>query len=69
MRLFPLFDVHGKVSCTGADILKCSHNSILDSKFKFLTHSTCEWRYDVCTSPCFKTCRDPLAETCQSVPK
>ncbi|XP_077177718.1 otogelin isoform X2 [Paroedura picta] len=41
---------------------------LVDTKFS-LVHSTCEWRYDVCTSPCFKTCRDPLAEHCQTVPK
>uniref|UniRef100_A0A4W3IJQ2 Otogelin n=1 Tax=Callorhinchus milii TaxID=7868 RepID=A0A4W3IJQ2_CALMI len=22
-------------------------------------HSTCEWRYETCASPCFRTCRDP----------
>ncbi|NXD99423.1 OTOG protein, partial [Chaetorhynchus papuensis] len=40
-----------------------------DVKFKFLSRSTCEWRYDACTSPCFKTCRDPLGKSCQTVPK
>ncbi|KAG8125741.1 hypothetical protein E2320_020853 [Naja naja] len=40
-----------------------------ESKFKFLSRSTCEWRYDACSSPCFKTCRDPLAKHCQTVPK
>ncbi|NXF16921.1 OTOG protein, partial [Rhodinocichla rosea] len=40
-----------------------------DVKFKLLSHSTCEWRYDACTSPCFKTCRDPLGQNCQTVPK
>ncbi|NWV76571.1 OTOG protein, partial [Dasyornis broadbenti] len=39
------------------------------SDVKFLSHSTCEWRYDACTSPCFKTCRDPLGKNCQTVPK
>ncbi|XP_010281413.1 PREDICTED: otogelin-like, partial [Phaethon lepturus] len=38
-------------------------------KFQFLSHSACEWHYDVCTSPCFKTCRDPLGKNCQAVPK
>ncbi|XP_044282027.1 otogelin [Varanus komodoensis] len=41
----------------------------LDANLKFVAHSVCEWHYDVCTSPCFKTCRDPLAEHCQTVPK
>ncbi|NXE75632.1 OTOG protein, partial [Cochlearius cochlearius] len=40
-----------------------------DVKFKFLSRSTCEWHYDACTSPCFKTCRDPLGKKCQAVPK
>ncbi|NXH92736.1 OTOG protein, partial [Edolisoma coerulescens] len=40
-----------------------------DVKFKFLSLSTCEWRYDACTSPCFKTCRDPLGKNCQTAPK
>ncbi|NXB22606.1 OTOG protein, partial [Rhagologus leucostigma] len=40
-----------------------------DVRFKFLSRSTCEWRYDSCTSPCFKTCRDPLGKNCQTVPK
>ncbi|KAM6075525.1 otogelin [Chlamydotis macqueenii] len=42
---------------------------LVDVKFKFLSRSTCEWRYDACTSPCFKTCRDPLGKNCQAVPK
>ncbi|NXP41215.1 OTOG protein, partial [Leiothrix lutea] len=40
-----------------------------DVKFRLLSRSTCEWRYDACTSPCFKTCRDPLGKNCQTVPK
>ncbi|NXR83573.1 OTOG protein, partial [Pycnonotus jocosus] len=40
-----------------------------DVKFKLLSRSTCEWRYDACTSPCFKTCKDPLGRNCQTVPK
>ncbi|NXK84637.1 OTOG protein, partial [Amazona guildingii] len=40
-----------------------------DVKFKFLSHSACEWHYDTCASPCFKTCRDPLGKNCQAVPK
>ncbi|NXJ40889.1 OTOG protein, partial [Ciconia maguari] len=40
-----------------------------DVKFKFLSRSACEWHYDACTSPCFKTCRDPLGKNCQAVPK
>ncbi|NXM23849.1 OTOG protein, partial [Oxyruncus cristatus] len=40
-----------------------------DVKFKFMSRSTCEWHYDACTSPCFKTCRDPSGKNCQTVPK
>ncbi|NXV94390.1 OTOG protein, partial [Calonectris borealis] len=40
-----------------------------DVKFNFLPRSACEWHYDACTSPCFKTCRDPLGKNCQAVPK
>ncbi|NXQ85206.1 OTOG protein, partial [Nyctibius grandis] len=40
-----------------------------DVRFKFLSRSACEWHYDACTSPCFKTCRDPLGKNCQTVPK
>uniref|UniRef100_A0A8D0C7V5 Otogelin n=1 Tax=Salvator merianae TaxID=96440 RepID=A0A8D0C7V5_SALMN len=66
------------VSGSSVDVVKYHHSEVfrlstlfklVDTKFKFLPHSTCEWRYDVCTSPCFKTCRDPFAEHCQMVPK
>uniref|UniRef100_A0A3Q2T3Y8 Otogelin n=1 Tax=Fundulus heteroclitus TaxID=8078 RepID=A0A3Q2T3Y8_FUNHE len=29
----------------------------------------CMWRYDSCVSPCFKTCSDPSAESCVTIPK
>ncbi|XP_053101565.1 otogelin [Hemicordylus capensis] len=66
------------ISASSVNVVKYRHSEafrlatlfkLVDTKFKFLAHSTCEWRYDVCTSPCFKTCRDPLAELCQAVPK
>ncbi|KAJ1177086.1 hypothetical protein NDU88_002349 [Pleurodeles waltl] len=41
----------------------------VDAKFKYSSYSTCEWRYEACAAACFKTCRDPLGETCQAVPK
>ncbi|KAM9408251.1 otogelin [Pholidichthys leucotaenia] len=28
----------------------------------------CQWRYDSCISPCFKTCSDPSAEVCSTIP-
>nr|XP_060610964.1 otogelin [Anolis sagrei ordinatus] len=66
------------ISASSVNVVKYRHSEafrlstlfkLVETQFKFLTHSTCEWRYDVCTSPCFKTCRDPLAELCQTVPK
>ncbi|XP_041843884.1 otogelin [Melanotaenia boesemani] len=29
----------------------------------------CQWRYDSCISPCFKTCSDPSAEACVIIPQ
>ncbi|XP_024909406.1 otogelin isoform X2 [Cynoglossus semilaevis] len=29
----------------------------------------CQWRYESCISPCFKTCSDPWAEACVSIPE
>ncbi|XP_030582086.1 otogelin [Archocentrus centrarchus] len=29
----------------------------------------CQWRYDACVSPCFKTCSDPFAEACVTIPQ
>ncbi|XP_067347301.1 otogelin [Channa argus] len=29
----------------------------------------CQWRYDSCVSPCFKTCSDPSAEACGTIPQ
>ncbi|XP_024863957.1 otogelin [Kryptolebias marmoratus] len=29
----------------------------------------CQWRYDSCVSPCFKTCSDPSAEACVTIPR
>uniref|UniRef100_M4A5S4 Otogelin n=1 Tax=Xiphophorus maculatus TaxID=8083 RepID=M4A5S4_XIPMA len=29
----------------------------------------CQWRYDSCTSPCFRTCSDPSAESCVTIPQ
>ncbi|KAM3625541.1 uncharacterized protein V6R79_013741 [Siganus canaliculatus] len=28
----------------------------------------CQWRYDACVRPCFKTCSNPSAEGCDSIP-
>ncbi|KAJ7344409.1 hypothetical protein JRQ81_000359, partial [Phrynocephalus forsythii] len=66
------------ISASSVDVVKYRHSEafrlstlfkLIDTELTSVTHSTCEWRYDVCTSPCFKTCRDPLAEHCQAVPK
>ncbi|KFQ60809.1 Otogelin, partial [Pelecanus crispus] len=65
-------------SASSVELLKYRHSEefrlstlfkLVDVKFKFLSHSTCEWHYDACISPCFKTCRDPLGKNCQAVPK
>ncbi|XP_029281180.1 LOW QUALITY PROTEIN: otogelin [Cottoperca gobio] len=29
----------------------------------------CQWRYDSCVIPCFKTCSDPSAEACVTIPQ
>ncbi|XP_034019438.1 otogelin [Thalassophryne amazonica] len=29
----------------------------------------CQWRYDSCVSPCFKTCSNPSAEACVTIPQ
>ncbi|XP_076003159.1 otogelin [Genypterus blacodes] len=29
----------------------------------------CQWRYDSCVNPCFKTCSDPTAEACVTIPQ
>ncbi|NWS52470.1 OTOG protein, partial [Chunga burmeisteri] len=78
----PGYFIH--VSASSVELLKYHHSeefrlstlfklvdlrSFSDVNFKFLSHSTCEWHYDACTSPCFKTCRDPLGKNCWAVPK
>uniref|UniRef100_A0A8C3Q504 Uncharacterized protein n=1 Tax=Geospiza parvula TaxID=87175 RepID=A0A8C3Q504_GEOPR len=72
----PGFFIH--ISASSVGLLKYHHSEefrlstlfkLVDVKFKLLSRSTCEWRYDACTSPCFKTCRDPLGKNCQTVPK
>ncbi|NWW99884.1 OTOG protein, partial [Caloenas nicobarica] len=78
----PGYFIH--ISSSSVDLLKYHHSEeyrlstlfklvdldcFSDVKFKFLSRSACEWHYDACTSPCFKTCRDPLGKTCQAVPK
>ncbi|NXN80297.1 OTOG protein, partial [Bombycilla garrulus] len=70
----PGYFIH--VSASSVELLKYHHSEEfrLSTLFKlvdapFLSRSTCEWRYDACTSPCFKTCRDPLGKNCQTVPK
>ncbi|GAB1292113.1 Otogelin [Apodemus speciosus] len=42
---------------------------LLDAKPLGATYPICEWRYDACASPCFQTCRDPRAASCQDVPR
>lgn len=40
-----------------------------DAKSSGAAYPICEWRYDACASPCFQTCRDPQAASCQDVPR
>ncbi|XP_009947208.1 PREDICTED: otogelin [Leptosomus discolor] len=72
----PGYFIH--ISASSVELLKYHHSEefrlstlfkLVDVTFKFLSRSACEWHYDACTSPCFKTCRDPLGENCQAVPK
>ncbi|XP_074192196.1 otogelin isoform X1 [Rhinolophus sinicus] len=42
---------------------------LLDAKSSGTAYPICEWRYDACASPCFQTCRDPQAASCQDVPR
>ncbi|XP_053780390.1 otogelin [Desmodus rotundus] len=42
---------------------------LLDAKPSGAAYPICEWRYDACASPCFRTCRDPQAASCQDVPR
>ncbi|XP_053305200.1 otogelin [Spea bombifrons] len=41
---------------------------LTDSKLKS-PRSTCEWKYDACSTACFRTCRDPEGQYCKDVPK
>ncbi|NXL03566.1 OTOG protein, partial [Mesembrinibis cayennensis] len=77
----PGYFIH--ISASSVELLKYHHSEefrlstlfklvdpcFSDVKFKFPSRSACEWHYDACTSPCFKTCRDPLGKNCQAVPK
>ncbi|KAL6086589.1 hypothetical protein STEG23_010757, partial [Scotinomys teguina] len=42
---------------------------LLDAKSLGTAYPICEWHYDACASPCFQTCRDPWAASCQDVPR
>ncbi|XP_075182586.1 otogelin [Anomaloglossus baeobatrachus] len=42
---------------------------ISDSKLFVKPRSTCEWRYDACSSACYQTCRDPTGQRCHSIPR
>ncbi|XP_065611814.1 otogelin [Cyrtonyx montezumae] len=70
----PGYFIHMSVS--SVELLKYHHSeefrlSILLklADVKFQSRSACEWHYDACASPCFKTCRDPLGKNCQTLPK
>ncbi|XP_051478017.1 otogelin [Apus apus] len=70
----PGYFIH--ISASSVELLKYHHSEEfrLSTLFKlidvkFLSRSACEWHYDACASPCFKTCRDPSGKVCQAVPK
>ncbi|NXB53713.1 OTOG protein, partial [Leucopsar rothschildi] len=71
----PGYFIH--ISASSVELLKYHHSEEfrlstlfeLVGRLKLLSRSPCEWRYDSCTSPCFKTCRDPWGKHCQTVPK
>uniref|UniRef100_A0A8C3GR29 Otogelin n=1 Tax=Cairina moschata TaxID=8855 RepID=A0A8C3GR29_CAIMO len=72
----PGYFIH--ISASSVELLKYHHSEefrlsilfkLVDAKYKLLSRSACEWHYDACASPCFKTCRDPLGQNCQAVPK
>ncbi|KAM7035083.1 otogelin isoform 2-T7 [Acridotheres tristis] len=72
----PGYFIH--ISASSVELLKYHHSEefrlstlfkLVDVRWKLLSRSPCEWRYDSCTSPCFKTCRDPWGKHCQTVPK
>ncbi|XP_036439819.1 otogelin isoform X3 [Colossoma macropomum] len=74
--VWPGFFLHYMLS--RLQLLKYSHSdhyrrAIL---FKFASSSTeypmgsrCQWRYESCTSPCFRTCSDPAALSCVTILK
>uniref|UniRef100_A0A8B9E9V5 Otogelin n=1 Tax=Anser cygnoides TaxID=8845 RepID=A0A8B9E9V5_ANSCY len=72
----PGYFIH--ISASSVELLKYHHSEefrlsilfkLVDAEYKYLSRSACEWHYDACASPCFKTCRDPLGKNCQAVPK
>uniref|UniRef100_A0A4X1TCT4 Otogelin n=1 Tax=Sus scrofa TaxID=9823 RepID=A0A4X1TCT4_PIG len=42
---------------------------LLDAKPSGAAYPPCEWHYDACASPCFRTCRDPWAASCRMFPE
>ncbi|XP_078077506.1 otogelin [Mustelus asterias] len=42
---------------------------LTDAEVLSPAHSTCEWQYETCTSPCSRTCRDPTGKICQALPR
>uniref|UniRef100_F6PH42 Otogelin n=1 Tax=Monodelphis domestica TaxID=13616 RepID=F6PH42_MONDO len=42
---------------------------LVDTRSLGTAYPTCEWRYDACASPCFRTCRDPQGAKCWEVPR
>ncbi|XP_030878151.1 otogelin [Leptonychotes weddellii] len=42
---------------------------LLDAQPSGAAYPLCEWHYDACAGPCFRTCRDPRATSCRDVPR
>ncbi|XP_044537742.1 otogelin [Gracilinanus agilis] len=42
---------------------------LVDTRSPGTAYPSCEWHYDACASPCFRTCRDPQGARCWEVPR
>ncbi|XP_062919170.1 otogelin-like protein [Mobula hypostoma] len=71
----PGYFVH--LASTILHLLKYNHSEgfrhatllqLADAKTLSPAHSTCEWQYEACASPCVRTCRDPTGKICQALP-
>ena len=62
--------LHIFVFFTTGDKVKCLHLFLSGlSPDSPAVGPRCQWRYDSCVSPCFKTCSDPSGTACVTIPK